>query len=208
LTAFFKKYRPYRGKEKEMKSRNLSKMIFAIVVLLTMSFNSPVLADNMVDINVSKACVINPRTDSLSSRILFKFDLPSMLSDKRIDYAEVVFQAKIDTLSRYSVMFAGFPVTTDWNNATASWSNPWTKEGGDYNDSLYEIGLIKARGDGEVRFDITRLVRGWQQGSISNYGLMIKPLEEERKIKELVHPTSLPQGVFAKVRIYFSYTHP
>lgn len=105
-------------------------------------------------------------------------------------------------------MFAGYPVTTDWNNASASWSNPWTNEGGDFNDSLYEIGLIKAGSDGAVRFDITRLVTSWQQGTISNHGLIIIPLEENRRITELVRQSSFPQGVFARVIIYFSYTHP
>ncbi|MGB2804431.1 MAG: DNRLRE domain-containing protein, partial [Candidatus Zixiibacteriota bacterium] len=159
-------------------------------------------------INVSNACIISPGNDSLSSRVLFKFDLPSKLSDKRIDYAEVVFKASIDTLSRHSVMFAGYPVTTEWSGATASWSGIWTNEGGDYNDSLYEIGLIKSGSDGVVRFDITRLVRSWQQNSMSNYGLIIIPVEEERRITKLVHPFGFPQGVFAKVIIYFSYTHP
>ena len=55
---------------------------------------------------------------------------------------------------------------------------------------------------------ITRLVRSWQQQVMLNYGLIIIPLEEERKITELVHPSGFPQGVLAKVTIYFSYTHP
>ena len=192
-----------------MKTRISPIKLFPILVgALLMLFASPVFCDNRVDINVSDACMINPGHDSLSSRVLLKFDLPSKLSDKRIDYAEVVFKAKIDTLSRFSVMFAGYPVTTDWNKATASWSGTWSNAGGDYNDSLYEIGLIKARGDGQVRFDITRLVTSWQQVAISNYGLIIIPLEEDRKITELIHPSGFPQGVYAKVRIYFSYTHP
>jgi hypothetical protein len=169
---------------------------------------SPGFSDNRVDIEVTDAGFITPGNDSLSSRLLFKFNLPSKLSDKRIDYAEVVFKAKIDTLSRYSVMFAGFPVTTDWDKATVSWSGSWTNEGGDYNDSLYEIGLIKARSDGVVRFDITRLVTAWQQELIPNYGLIIIPVEEERKITDLEHPIGFPLDVFAKVTIYFSYTHP
>jgi hypothetical protein len=184
------------------------KLFPVFVSALLMLFTSPVLCDNRVDIDVSDACMISPRNDSLSSRVLLKFDLPSKLSDKRIDYAEIVFEANIDTLSRYSVMFAGYPVTSDWNKASASWSVAWTNDGGDYNDSLYEIGLMKAGGDGQVRFDVTRLVTSWQQGRISNYGLIIIPLEEDRKITELVHPSGYPQGVYAKVRIYFSYTHP
>ncbi len=192
-----------------MKARNFSKKIgplFAAAIVIL--YASPGLCDNRVDIELSKASVLTPANDSLSSRLLFKFDLPSKLNDKRIDYAEIVFYPKTDTTSRHSIMFAGYPVTTDWNKATASWSGPWTNQGGDYTDSLYEIGLIKARGDGKVRFDITRLVKEWQQGSIPNYGLIIIPLEEERKITGLVHPSGFPQGVFAKVIIYFSYTHP
>jgi len=192
-----------------MKPTESSMKLFPLFVgVLVIFFASPVFCDNRVDIDVSDVCIISPGNDSLSSRVLLKFDLPSKLSDKRIDYAEVVFEAKIDTLSRFSVMFAGYPVTFDWNKAAVSWSGSWTNEGGDYNDSLYEIGLIKAGGNGVVRFDITRLVTSWQQEAISNYGLIIIPLEEDRRITELLHPSGYPQGVYAKVRIYFSYTHP
>jgi hypothetical protein len=180
-------------------------VILSAVVILSVATAS---ADNRVDIYVSNAYLMSPGNDSLSSRVLLRFDLPSELDDKRIDYAEVVFKAEVDTLSRHSVTFAGYPVTRDWIGAGLSWSSPWTNEGGDYNDSLYETGLIKARGDGTVRFDITRLVTAWQQRSLTNYGLIIIPAEEERKITHLVHPTEFPQGVFAKVTIYFSYTHP
>jgi hypothetical protein len=192
-----------------MKTKNSFKTVLALfVTLILLLYASPGFSDNKVDIQVSNVSIISPGIDTVSSRLLFKFDLPASLSDKRIDYAEVVFYAKIDTLSRHSVLFAGYPVTTDWIKTTATWSNPWTKNGSDFNDSLYEIGMIKAKGDGKVRFDITRLVERWQQGSIPNYGIIIIPLEEGRKIKGLMHPSDLPPGIFAKVRIYFSYTHP
>jgi hypothetical protein len=185
------------------------KQVLAVTIAVMVILSATLaLADNRVDVSVSNACLISPGNDSLSSRILFKFDLPSKLDDKRVDYAEVVFEAKVDTLSRHSLMFVGYPLTTDWSAATSSWSSPWTNEGGDYNESLRQIGLIKAGSYGQVRFDITRLVTAWQQGSVSNHGLIIMPLNEERKIRQLVHPAGFPQGVFAKVTIYFSYTHP
>jgi hypothetical protein len=185
-----------------MKARII--ILIAIVTLCS----SPAFSDNRVDIEVSNVAVIAPANDSLSPRLLFKFDLPSKLDDKRIDYAEIVFYAKTDTLSRHSVLFVGHPVTTNWNNTGISWSNPWSTEGGDYNDSLYEIGLIKAGSDGKVRFDITRLVKRWVHDSVPNYGIIVIPIEEERKITELVRPSSFPEGIFAKVTIFFSYTHP
>ncbi len=192
-----------------MHSKRSLKWIPALVLTpMTIIFATTASADNRVDINVSSACLMSPGNDSLSSRVLLKFDLPSKLDDKRIDYAEVIFKAEVDTLSRYSVMFAGYPVTRDWTGAAPSWSNSWTNEGGDYNDSLYETGLIKAGGDGTVRFDITRLVTAWQQGSLANHGLIIIPSEEDRRITRLNQPDAFPQGVFAKVTIYFSYTHP
>ncbi len=190
-----------------MKTRSYSNKLLPLLVGLLVTFSaSPAFSDNTADMEVSNAGIITPENDSLSSRLLFRFDLPSKLDDKRIDYAQVVFTAKIDTLSRYSVIFAGYPITTAWDNASVSWSSPWANEGGDYVDSLYDIGFVKA--GGEARFDITHLVARWQQGSMPNYGLIIIPVEEERKITQLVHPEGLPQGVYAKVTIYFSYTHP
>ena len=180
-------------------------MLMVLAVILTAS---PCFSDNKIEFQVSNVSIISPGTDSISNRLLFKFDLPSSLNDKRIDYAEVVFYANVDTLSRHSVLFAGYPITNEWNKTSASWSNPWTKTGGDFNDSLYEIGMIKTKGDGKVRFDITRLAERWQQQSMPNYGIILIPLEKDRKITGLVHPSDFPQGVFAKVTIYFSYTHP
>jgi hypothetical protein len=181
-----------------MYSKRSLKWILALVLPLVMTASAATtFADNRIDIDVSSACLMSPGNDSLSSRVLLKFDLPSKLDDKRIDYAEVVFKAEVDTLSRYSVMFSGYPVIRDW-----------TSEGGYYNDSLYETGLIKAGGDGTVRFDITRMVTAWQQRSLANYGLIIIPSEEDRRITRLNQPDGFPQGVFAKVTIYFSYTHP
>jgi hypothetical protein len=187
-----------------MKARIIILLIIGIVMLCSTS----VFADNRIDIEVLNATVLVPPSDSLSRRLLFKFDLPSNLNDKRIDYAQIVFYAHVDTLSRHSLLFGGYALTTDWNKSTVSWSNPWATEGGDYNDSLYEIGLAKAKGDGKIRFNITHLVEKWVQESVPNYGILIIPLEEHRKITELVHPSSFPQGVFAKVTIFFSYTHP
>jgi hypothetical protein len=189
-------------------NRSLKWILSLVLSLAITGSAATALGDKRVEIDVSSACLISPGNDSLSSRVLLRFDLPSELDDKRIDYAEVVFKAEVDTLSRYSVTFAGYPVTRGWIGAGLSWSSPWTNEGGDYNDSLYETGLVKTRGDGTVRFDITRLVTAWQQGSLANYGLIIIPVEEERRITQLVHPAEFPQGVFAKVTIYFSYTHP
>jgi hypothetical protein len=187
-----------------MKARIITLTVMATVTLCS----SFAFSDNRIDIEVSNVAVLVPPNDSLSSRLLFKFELPSQLDDKRIDFAEIVFYAKIDTLSKHSGLFGEYPVTTDWNKAGVSWSNPWTTAGGDYNDSLCEIGLVKAKGDGRIRFNITHLVEKWVHESVPNYGIIIIPLEDHRQITELLHPASFPQGVFAKVTIFFSYTHP
>ena len=187
-----------------MKTATMSLTTLLIVMLWSISGFS----DNRVNIEVSSVGILMPGDDSTSYRLLFKFDLPSKLNDKRIDYAEIVFFAEVDTLSRHSVLLVAHPVTTGWNNAGVSWSNPWTTEGGDYNDSLYGIGLIKPRRDGRVELDITRLVKRWVHESAPNYGIIIIPLERYRKITDLVHPSSFSEGVFAKVTIFFSYTHP
>lgn len=175
---------------------------------IVLSLTSLAFSDNKVEIAISDASLIVPDNDSLSSRLLFKFDLPSSLSDKRIDFAEVVFYTKTDSSSTHSVMLAAYPVTTDWNKSSASWSNPWTNIGGDYNDSLCEMGFVKFSGEGKVRLDITNFVERWQKQSMANYGLIVFPLETDRKIISLVHPPSFDMNVYAKVIIYFSYTHP
>jgi hypothetical protein len=192
-----------------MKKRICYFLIYSLLVGgFVLSLSSLAFSDNKVEISISDASLIAPDSDSLSSRMLFKFDLPLSLNDKRIDFAEVVFYAKMDSSSTHSIMLAAYPVTTDWNKSSASWSNPWTNSGGDYNDSLCEIGLVKSSGEERVRLEITHFVERWQKQSMANYGLIVFPLETDRKIMSLVHHPSFDTNVYAKVIIYYSYTHP
>ena len=184
-------------------------LIYTLLVCgIVLSLTSLAFPDNKIEIIISDASLIVPDNDSLSSRLLFKFDLPSSLSDKRIDFAEVVFYTKTDSSSTHSVMLAAYPVTTDWNKSSASWSNPWTNSGGDYNDSLCEIGLVKSSSEERIRLDITHFVERWQKQSMPNYGLIVFPVETDRRIIGLVHPPGFAMNVYAKVIIYYSYTHP
>jgi hypothetical protein len=192
-----------------MKKRICYFLIYSLLVGgFVLSLSSLAFSDNKVEISISDASLIAPDSDSLSSRLLFKFDLPSSLSDKRIDFAEVDFYTKVDSSSTHSVMLAAYPLTMDWNKSNASWSNPWANRGGDYNDSLCEIGMVKSSSEERVRLDITRLVERWQKQSMNNYGLIVFPLETDRKIVSLVNHPSFGTNVYAKVIIYFSYTHP
>ncbi len=192
-----------------MKTRKSFLIIYTLLAMVYMLFFAlPAFPDNKIEIMVTNSSVIVPADDSISNRLLFKFDLPSSLNDKRIDYAEIDFYTKVDSLSSQSVMLTAYPLTTDWNKSTASWSSPWGNSGGDFNDSLGEIGMVKSSGEEKVRLDITHMVERWQKQTLANYGLVVFPLETDRKIDSLEHHPGLASNVYAKVVIYFSYTHP
>jgi hypothetical protein len=77
------------------------------------------------------------------------------------------------------IVWGGFPtldvyrVTTPWDPATATWSLPWSKPGGDIANGAVDSKLIGVNGTYDWRIDT--LVAGWVDGTLANNGLLLKP---------------------------------
>jgi hypothetical protein len=159
-----------------------------------------------VEISVNHSTVINP-PDSLAGeygpRFLLSFDLPDVLNGEEITYAEVVSTANLPSVNRDEpVIFEAYPLTCGWVQG-ASWSSPWTNQGGDYDLDRREIFTLKTGGQGSLLIEVTRIVDRWVQGRATNYGLILIPV----KMNGAGYAEfSDPEGTFrsnARLKIYY-----
>ncbi|MFZ6030345.1 MAG: S8 family serine peptidase [Chloroflexota bacterium] len=109
------------------------------------------------------------------ARSLFKFDISAIPASASI--AQATFNVFLNGNCYYSSQAGGtrqvvaYRVTTPWSETSPSWANqPGTSDAyGSVN-----ISLASAAVNHYHSLDITALVQGWVNGSIPNYGLMLR----------------------------------
>ena len=133
------------------------------------------------------------------SRILIKFPINEVTSDRnnnRIPSSgSVNFFLKLSnvehpfTLPREYTLVVN-PLSASWiegngldmesykdtgpaNWVSASYTDSWQNEGGDYYSNI-EVSHFFKEGDEDLEVDITEVVESWVSGTIPNYGLMIR----------------------------------
>jgi len=72
-----------------------------------------------------------------------------------------------------------YRVTSAWG-ATAIWTLPWSKPGGDYAAGAVDGSSLLVYGYGYYPLSIDALVAGWVDGTIANYGVLLKPTDVSR----------------------------
>ena len=178
------------------------KMIFLTFFLLLVF--SVTVESAYWEASVTQVATISPNQSSGFGRLLFKFDLPDQLNGTFIDYAEVIFTATPDTGNSYICLMGAYPLTKNWEPADLSWSEGWTTAGGDFADTIYSSCLIGSSTERLTRIDITDIVQMWMDGAITNYGLIVMPLEDSNRFLKLHTNSELPPDVKAKVRIFYT----
>jgi hypothetical protein len=91
-------------------------------------------------------------------RVLFKLEPSSDLQHVIIGEASLNF-AMAGTPEPRRLRLHAYPVTTSWSAGSVSWTTPWTRPGGDFDQDLYastEIDL--SRGATTVGLDLTLLI--------------------------------------------------
>jgi hypothetical protein len=69
-------------------------------------------------------------------------------------------------------------VTSPWDAATATWTAPWSRPGGDYAPDAVTSTLIGGNGVYDWRLDT--LVAGWVDGTLPNHGVLLKPVRLDK----------------------------
>jgi hypothetical protein len=126
----------------------------------------------MKEIDISEVAVIS--NESGEFRVLFKLGDLDIPESYRIDFATIVLP-KVQNSP--SAAFEVCAVTEPWSAATASWTVPWSKDGGDFTEACLASWVIHPDVDGPGHFiDVTEFVRSVHSGS-DDYGLILKPID-------------------------------
>ncbi|MBQ8767460.1 MAG: DNRLRE domain-containing protein, partial [Clostridia bacterium] len=114
------------------------------------------------------------------TRTLLKFDLPTLNKGDMVIGATLnvaAYHKSFYTTSMEDQQIDAHVITQSWNYTTVTWNNQPS-----YNSTVYDYDFIKqsdVEGNANWKcFDITKAVKGWYDGDITNNGILIKQHNE------------------------------
>lgn len=168
----------------------------AFVVLLALVVVPSFAQGAEVTVKVTRVALAKSDTLKYTNKVLLKFDLPSVLTESRIDYAELHFRSDFDSTLKYMGIIA-HPVTADWTENDTLSDQEIT-----YHSGKLSFMALKP-GTAEDSLDITRLVKAWVSGALPNKGIILKPLDKPDKALNIS-----PLGPDMKAEVQIFYTGP
>ena len=170
----------------------MKRLILAVVIGLAVC--SPLFGDELK---------ISTMTSALTDRVgntdrpglLFKFELPAKLEKARIDLAYLRFKVESDTAQEALGLLVR-PMLQAWSSGARLSTLPASAVS--RSDANFG-GLSRKSGRGKV--EITEVVRAWQSGGLSNFGLLVYPAEEMSGSFKL---RNLPDGGVAQLEIFYT----
>lgn len=103
-------------------------------------------------------------------RGLLRFDLSDIPAGATIRSATLYLNSVDGNRGHVNSVYR---VTTEWNEGTATWNDPWNTPGGDFDGqaliTTFEIGAMGCA----IPVDLTSLVTSWVEGGYANYGILI-----------------------------------
>ena len=120
------------------------------------------------------------------TRTLIKFNLPDLNKGDMIVSATLSLMFNdVDFYGNATVdqQIDAHVITSSWNCSTATWNNQPNYD----EDVIYDYDYIKRSDIGynrNKRFDITKAVKAWHEGEISNNGILIKQHTEDGEMPE------------------------
>lgn len=112
-----------------------------------------------------------------NARIVIHFDLTGWDSDS-------ISQAKLHLYhyrgGNYSVSRAinVYPLTSAFNESTATWNSPWTTPGGDYDNSISASADVPEAWENWVAWDVTDILKNRWSNTV-DYGFLLKDQIED-----------------------------
>jgi hypothetical protein len=141
--------------------------------LLVLSASAPADAGK-VTLTAADVGYIESEGPRPEGRILVRFDLPQVVQAGEVEFAVLELRAPVTVDEGVScVVVDAFPVTTEWDGATASWDGSWETPGGDYDRAEHAVWIARPGEESVLRFDVTEMVVGWASGTIPNNGLVL-----------------------------------
>lgn len=107
-------------------------------------------------------------------RILVRFDLPEVLLTGEVEFAVLELRAPVSADEGAScVVVDAFPLTTEWDGATASWDGAWGTPGGDFERTEHAVWIARPGEHLVLRFDVTDMAAAWAEGTAMNNGVAL-----------------------------------
>ncbi|HXF48339.1 MAG TPA: hypothetical protein VNL73_02795 [Verrucomicrobiae bacterium] len=127
--------------------------------------------------------------------LLFKFDLPAVLQNVRVNMANLRFQVQTDT-SREPLGILVRPMLAPWTSGIrlAAMSESAASP---FHVNFGRVGFNS--GTAEVR--LTYIVRAWQQGELPNFGILVYPAKTSASTFQL---RNLTDGSVAELEIQYT----
>jgi len=126
-----------------------------------------------LEFDATQAALIKPSTESSEARLLLQFTLPEILANYTIDFACASFGVNAAG-DEGKVSFQAFPLSRAWDARTVSWTGPWERAGGDWNDRLSAYEITGAGSGKTVYLDVTDFANGWRKEPSKNFGIIVK----------------------------------
>lgn len=148
----------------------------SLALLVILSVSGSVLGGQISVIRPACVASIQPGDSSQGSRLIAKFDLSAVGSDRQIDFAQLVFSGRIGAMEDVApvVRLEVFPLTTDWEQSVVGWNTPWSEPGGDIDSTERSTNWVTVTNTSPLWLDVTRLARTWEAGERASYGVLLK----------------------------------
>jgi hypothetical protein len=153
-----------------MKKSILYVGIAILVFFSQLCLNSPVFGETTTTTMTTSTSIVlsNPPTH----RILLQFDLPSVLTGSTIDFVKLSTPPVLSPGDSIIVGISGYMVINVWNEATVTWTAPWSTPGGDFDSTKVTLYTLDSEDNPEIFLDVTQMVQSWLAG-ISNNGIIL-----------------------------------
>lgn len=148
----------------------------SLALLVILSVSGRVLGGQISVIRPACVANIQPGDSSQGSRLIAKFDLSAVGTDRQIDFAKLIFSARIAAMEDAAavVRLEVFPLTRDWEQSAVGWNTLWSEPGGDIDSTERSTNWVTVTNTPPLWLDVTRLARTWKAGERANYGVLLK----------------------------------
>jgi hypothetical protein len=177
----------------------INKGALTLLLGLVISFSAQTVLADSLNVEITAGAYLQ---DSGQGRLLLKFDLPSELSGAQVTFAElhVPLTATIPDSSALAVEC--HPLLVSWVPAEVIWEDLGDSLTGDVVAEQGTQYATASEGAQDAYFDVTDIVRSWQDTSITNNGLILFYQTDTQPYFTYSRDEGEPFGT-----VRFDYTH-
>jgi hypothetical protein len=160
-----------------------SQLATAAVLVYTPEDHSVYIDQRDPDENKSyKSGILTASAISENARIVIHFDFGGWTPDP-----PTIVQAKLHLYHYRGGNYTGYrtlncyPLTTGFDETTATWNSPWTLPGGDFDPSYFSSADVPEAWENWVEWDVTDILKN-RWSNVTDFGFMIKDPEEDTPV--------------------------